>query len=107
MVKVTRMVLLDGWEVELGFSDGTSGRVDFRGWFSGRAGLLQELDNPVFFRQARLDPESGTMVWPNGVDLCPDVLHHRATGRPLPGATPGSADDDRDRVQDHGSPSRP
>lgn len=107
MVKVTRMVLLDGWEVELGFSDGTAGRIDFRDSFSGRPGLLGDLETPDLFRRVRLDPESGTLVWPNGVDLCPDVLHHRATGRPLPGATPEITDDDRDRVRDHGPPSRP
>jgi len=81
MVKVTRLMLLDGWEVELEFSDGSRGRIDFRGWFSGRPGLLRDLDRLEVFRQVRLDPESGTLAWPNGVDLCPDVLHHRATGR--------------------------
>jgi len=84
MVKVTRLALLDGWEVELGFSDGLTGRIDFRGLFSGRPGLLHDLDDLEFFRQVQLDPASGTLVWPNGVDLCPDVLHHRATGRAIP-----------------------
>jgi hypothetical protein len=84
MVKVTRFALHDDWEIELAFSDGTTGRIDFRGWFSGREGLLRELDDLTFFRGVQLDPESGTLVWPNGVDLCPDVLQQRATGRRIP-----------------------
>ena len=74
MVKVTRLEHLDGWELALEFSDGSSGRIDFAGFFAGKPGLLGQLDQLVFFRQVRLDPESGTLVWPNGVDLCPDVL---------------------------------
>ena len=27
------------------------------------------------FAQVRVDPEIGTIVWPNGADLDPDVLH--------------------------------
>jgi hypothetical protein len=84
MVRVTRLALLDAWEVELGFSDGAVGRIDFRGWFAGRPGLLGDLDDLERFRRVQLDPDSGTLVWPNGVDLCPDVLHHRATGQAIP-----------------------
>ena len=27
------------------------------------------------FAQARLDPESGTVIWPGGADLAPDTLY--------------------------------
>jgi len=30
----------------------------------------------------------GTVVWPDGGDLAPDVLYAQATGEPLPDFTP-------------------
>jgi hypothetical protein len=30
-----------------------------------------------------VEPEAGTIAWPNGVDFCPDVLYSFATGRPV------------------------
>ena len=35
------------------------------------------------FKQARIDPEARTLVWPNDVDLDPDVLYSDATGTPI------------------------
>jgi hypothetical protein len=32
-------------------------------------------DDPELFRQVRVDEELGTIVWPNGADMDPDVLH--------------------------------
>lgn len=34
--------------------------------------------DPELFRQVRVDQELGTVVWPNGADLDPDVLHRDA-----------------------------
>jgi hypothetical protein len=73
-----------GYRLELTFTDGAHGEVDLREDIVGRGGALAPLEEAGFFRQVRLDPEAGTLVWPNGVDMCPDVLYSRATGRPLP-----------------------
>jgi len=32
-------------------------------------------DDPELFRPVRVDEELGTIVWPNGADMDPDVLH--------------------------------
>lgn len=37
--------------------------------------MIQPLDDPDFFCQVRVDPEAGTVVWPNGLDLAPEILH--------------------------------
>jgi len=31
-----------------------------------------------------VDPDLGTICWPNGADLAPDMLYAKITGRSLP-----------------------
>lgn len=40
-----------------------------------RGSMVQPLDSPDFFALVRVDHEAGTVVWPNGLDLAPEVLH--------------------------------
>ena len=35
-------------------------------------------EDPKLFRQVRVDDELGTIVWPNGADMDPDVLRGEA-----------------------------
>ena len=37
--------------------------------------LLLPLDDPEYFAQVRVDHDARTVVWPNGLDLAPEVLH--------------------------------
>jgi hypothetical protein len=64
------------------FSDGVVGEVDFREVMKFE-GVFAPLRDPDVFAQARVDPEAGTVVWPNGADLDPLVLHSRVTGKPI------------------------
>ena len=41
-------------------------------------GVFQPLNDPSFFRQVTVNPDVGTIVWPNGADVCPDVLYERS-----------------------------
>jgi len=34
------------------------------------------LKDPEFFKQVKLDDEVNTLVWPNGADFDPSMLHH-------------------------------
>ncbi len=46
--------------------------------------MAEPLRDRAYFRKVRVDPELGTVVWPNGYDLDPDVLHgdYESVGRP-------------------------
>jgi hypothetical protein len=59
--------------LRLTFSDGLVRDLDFAGTLEG--GVLEPLNDPVLFGQVAVDEVAGTIAWPNGVDLDPDVLH--------------------------------
>src|SRR5579884_748795 len=40
-----------------------------------RGSLLVPLDDPAYFAKVQVDSEARTVVWPNGLDLAPEVLH--------------------------------
>jgi hypothetical protein len=91
--RITAVTPEAGYRLYLTFSDGSAGTVDLRDQIVGRGGVFGPLEQSDVFRQVRVERESGTVVWPNGVDLDPDVLYSLATGRPLPGSA-GSAMDE-------------
>jgi hypothetical protein len=77
---ITDVRVLDGYRVELTFSDGVRGVVDLANRIVGRGGVFAPLETPEFFRQVAIDSELGTLVWPNGADICPDLLYDWVTG---------------------------
>jgi uncharacterized protein DUF2442 len=66
------------------FADGAAGEDDLAPLLQF-TGLFEPLREPEYFALVRVDSDAGTIVWPNGADLCPDVLRHHLTGVPLPG----------------------
>ncbi|MDA2946005.1 MAG: DUF2442 domain-containing protein, partial [Actinomycetota bacterium] len=58
------------------FADGLSGDIDMASSLMPPVGpMFVPLRNEAFFAHVRVDEELGTVVWPNGADLAPDVLH--------------------------------
>ncbi len=66
------------------FEDGVQAEMDFTPLTEG-GGVFRLLRDTSRFAEVRIDPEAETLVWPDGADVCPDVLYHVATGAPLPG----------------------
>jgi hypothetical protein len=57
------------------FEDGSEGEIDLSGELYGP--VFEPLKDVTFFRQVRVDPELGTIVWPNGADLAPEFLYEK------------------------------
>jgi hypothetical protein len=74
MVDITEVEVVEGRTVRLHFSDGVERVLDLTPFLWGAAFREIETDDAVF-RSVRVDPAIGTIVWPNGADLDPDVLH--------------------------------
>jgi Protein of unknown function (DUF2442) len=82
---VTGVEVLDHYRLRLTFSDGLTGDVDLshlREW----GGVFEPLRDPETFAEVRVDPEIGTITWPGGADLAPEVLHARAAAHPVHGS---------------------
>lgn len=56
------------------FDDGLTKELEFVK-SNSRDTVFEVLEDPKFFEKVRVDPESRTIVWPNGLDLDPAVLH--------------------------------
>ncbi len=82
--RITQVRHVQGYRLELTFADGIRAEMDFRAKVVGRGGVFKPLEDLDFFRQVRVDPEAGTLIWPNDLDLDPDVLYSEATGTPIP-----------------------
>lgn len=81
--RVTAVRHVKDFELELSFSDGVVAKLDFCRRILGRGGAFGPLEDVDLFAQVTVDREAGTLVWPNGVDFCPDVLYAEATGKPI------------------------
>ena len=73
MVAVTAVAPLEGYCLQLRFDDGSERVVDLSDALWGP--MTEPLRDPEYFRLVRVDSELRTIVWPNGFDLDPDVLH--------------------------------
>ena len=81
--RINRVRYLKDHQLELGFTNGFSGAIDLRDRVVGRGGVFCQLEDVAFFKQVQVDEEAGTIVWPNGVDLCPDDLYSLSAGKPI------------------------
>lgn len=76
--RITDVYVHGPYVLELSFTDGSRGMVDLAPVIRERKGVFAALQNPSFFAQVFVDHEAGTIVWPNGADLDPDVLYEAA-----------------------------
>jgi Protein of unknown function (DUF2442) len=78
---VTGVAVVGDHVLRLLFSDGTAGDVDFSSerW----TGVLAPLNDSAYFAEVTVDPEAGTISWPDGIDLAPEPLYEQAKAHPL------------------------
>ncbi len=82
LVDVVEARPLGGYRVHLRFEDGIEADLDL-GELIRFEGVFAPLRDPARFAELRVHPELGTICWPGGADLDPDVLYARATGKPI------------------------
>jgi hypothetical protein len=83
LIDVTNVRYLQARQLEQTFADGLTGVVDLDQVVHGYTGIFSPLLDDDYFRKVSLNRELGTISWPNGADLCPDVLYSFASGKPI------------------------
>ncbi len=68
---------LGGHRLRVVFTDGYIGDADLWPLFANPRGPMAEpLKDADFFQRVTVDPELGVPTWPNGYDICADVLRY-------------------------------
>lgn len=64
----------EGCRVFVRFDDGLSGEIDLARLIAFE-GVFAPLRLPGRFAELRVNPETGTIEWPNGADIAPETLY--------------------------------
>ena len=78
MHTITKVKALEDYRLDVSFADGTRGVVNLSE-LVGR-GVFQGWQDYAELRKVQVG-ETGELIWPSGVDLCPDALYLKVTDR--------------------------
>ncbi|WP_423224432.1 DUF2442 domain-containing protein [Candidatus Amarolinea aalborgensis] len=73
MPEILGFAFVKDYVLNVRFDDGVERAIDFEPILIGP--LFGPLRDPRLFRQVRIDPNLGTLVWPTGADIDPSVLY--------------------------------
>jgi hypothetical protein len=61
------------YKISVTFEDGVSGVIDLSDLIG--KGVFAAIKDPREFKRVSIDPQTHTVCWPNGIDLCPDSIY--------------------------------
>ena len=79
MHRVTSVEPLASCRLRLSFDDGLCSKLDLSDMIG--KGVFEVLADPAEFAKVYVDPETHTVAWPGGIDLCPDSLYEDVQSR--------------------------
>jgi hypothetical protein len=77
-MRVAKVTPVAGYCLDVEFDDGVRGIVDLSDYAGG--GVFEAWLKPSFFEQVAITSD-GALAWPGDLDLCPDALYMRVTGK--------------------------
>ena len=78
MFKIVLVKAMPGYKLMLEYSDGIKGEVDVS-HLAGK-GVFKKWEIPGEFEKVTIG-SMGELIWGNDIDLCPDSLYLRLTGK--------------------------
>jgi len=82
---IKKVEYIEGYKLKLQFNDKRIKIVDLENMLENAKNMLLPLKNINYFKKVKCD--GSTIVWPNGVDFCPDVLYKISKNIPVPHST--------------------
>ncbi|MCE9606631.1 MAG: DUF2442 domain-containing protein [Planctomycetia bacterium] len=75
MIRIIEVAPIHDFVVQLRFTDGSAKEVDLERFLHGPIFEPLRTDRNEFLK-IHVDPKAGTIAWPNGADIDPDVLFY-------------------------------
>lgn len=80
---ITELISVEPYKLTLKFNTGEIRQVDLEAklkeWGASPSSKFARLKQPDYFKKVKLDPDFNSIVWENGIDLCPDVLYEMSS----------------------------
>lgn len=73
LIEVSDAEYLEDYKLLLTFDNGVRKIVDLKNRLDGE--MFEPLKNIEYFRQVKVEPDLGTICWPNEADFAPDTLY--------------------------------
>ena len=74
--RVKKVEYLSEYKLKIQFNVGKSKEVDLAGMLKNAKNMFLQLKDIEYFKKVECDGYS--ICWPNGIDICPDVLYSMA-----------------------------
>lgn len=81
MRKIVEADAREDYRLWVRYEDGVEGEVDLSALVG--KGVFEPWEDPAEFQKVYIDPDTHTVAWPGGIDLCPDSLYEDLVGAPL------------------------
>jgi len=75
MLDVIEARHVSGYTLWIRFEDGTQGEVDLSAELYGE--VFEPLRDETYFRSFHVNPETGTIEWPDRADFAPEFLYEK------------------------------
>lgn len=77
-MQIVELKILDNYRLWLKFNDGSEGEIDLSDYLN--KGVFTKWKDVNFFKSVEIG-ESGELNWNNEIDLCPDSLYMKISGK--------------------------
>lgn len=74
-MRVEKLEYISDYKIRLLFSDNKIKVVDLKQMIENAKGIFLPLKDVNYFKKVMLDDCELSICWPNGADICPDVLY--------------------------------